>query len=190
MRPATAAITAKTNLLSVRERGLIAIALWVIALIAVIFIWKQFAEANRTLKLDKVTIADHKFALERRDEITKDLAAHKERLDPSKTLSSANLQTMVSLFASQARLTPSFGSPRVEHKSGIQTTTLRVTFYEVAGTTIDKLLRFDDLLRARAQKIPIVLSYVSIQAGQRDNIGLTAVFDIQTYCINEKSTKK
>jgi hypothetical protein len=176
--------SARTTLLSLRERGLLVGALWLFALVGAFVLFRQYSAANTSLKAVQATIREQQFTLDSKEEINAQLDAHKQRLAAGKTLHGTNLQTLVSSLAGQARLTPEFAQPNTAHKNGIQTTTLRVTFRDVSGTSLDKLLRFDDLLRLRAQKLPIVVALVTLTATPRE--GISAIYDIQTYCVSEK----
>ncbi|MDR1498193.1 MAG: hypothetical protein LBS59_07285 [Puniceicoccales bacterium] len=154
---------ARQRSITTRERLLLAFVLITAAIITLSLSIKNYRAANTSLSLLHTKIASRQKELAGKTAIEARLSAHTKRLEPAAALHPSSFQEIIERAARQARLLPSSVLPSNKTENGIQTISLRLTFAE---TTMERLLVFEDLLRA--QKIPLTTLSSRIEPTIRD----------------------
>lgn len=169
--------------LTLRERNLLAITLWVLALLGAVALFKQYVAASHQLTLTRATIEGQQHVLDSKDDTATRLDAHLHRIEAAQVATPSEFQTLIETTAREIRLVPdSVPAPKTETKNGVQILTLHLVF---RNATMDRLLLFED--RLRNAKIPLSVTNTLIDAGR--DAALNATFDIATYRLDPKGAK-
>ncbi len=164
---------------SVRELALAGITLWVAAILTGLFAFKEFrALREKSDDLEK-QCALQDITLEIRETVEARLAEHVKRLESAESLEGSTLQGLVDTLARASMLRAENITPKTENKGAFQILSVKMSFRDAP---MDRLLVFDD--RLRTQKIPLAITGIRIEVGNRDSLNVT--YDIATYHLRDK----
>lgn len=161
---------------TVRERVLIAALLWMLALAAATFIFKQYKAALTQNAANLGTTAIQDAVLNQRNDITSRLASHVERLKSTQSLQGVTFQGLVEKIAAESRINADTVQSSSKNQNNLQVLTVKLTLRNIP---MDRLLVFDD--RLRNQPLPITITSLRIDAPEGTREGLTAIYEIATY---------
>ncbi|MDR0536068.1 MAG: hypothetical protein LBG65_06970 [Puniceicoccales bacterium] len=167
--------------LNLRERRLLALAAWVLAIFASIGLAQKFMANGREIREIRETIAGQQPTLDTLAAVSERLDAHARRMASTKDLDLTELQTLVDGFARSIRLVPETVTPKSETKGSIQILTVRLVF---RNATMDRLLLLEDKLRGAG--IPLTVTTTRLDASRDGTV--TASCSIATYRMEAKTT--
>jgi hypothetical protein len=168
---------------SLRERVLLVLAVWIVALLVTAMLAKQYRASTELLQKTRLTASEQQGILDLESAIREKREAHIKRLESARALHGATLQDLLGKLASQVGLRPESMRASDEAKDGIQILNVKLRFI---AASMERLLLFEDKLRQ--QKIPLTVTSVRVEA--HPQVGLNANYDIATYCLLEAGQGK
>jgi hypothetical protein len=171
------------NALSLRERYLLALFVWALLLIWLLYAVEDVQRSFDRFSDQKETIATFESEIQQADEAEAMLLEARSGLDSSRTFSSAQL---VGKLDSLARLNEvssfDISTPSTEETQLFSFHTVRLS---IKRTRISELIRFDQAVKKHSPYI--ALGEFQVSANRRDPRYLDAVFELISFELKEEA---
>ncbi len=169
------------NSLSLRERYLVSVILWVLLLVWILALLDAFQETWNTYTLNREFRASLESTLDQADEAERLLDRAREGLDGNKTFSGAQLVGRLDSLARQNEVSSfDISTPSTQSTQLFNFHTVRLS---IKRARISELIRFDQAVKEHSPYI--ALGDFRISANKRDPRFLDAVFELVSFELKE-----
>lgn len=171
------------NALSLRERYLVAIIIWVLLLAWLLGLLEGFQETWRAYSLDSRFIESLESTLGQAGEAERLLASAREGLDSTKTFSASQLVGRLDSLARQNEVSSfDISTPSTQETQLFSFHTIRLN---IKRARIGELIRFDQAVKEHSPYI--ALGTFQVSANKRDPRFLDAVFELVSFELKEEA---
>jgi hypothetical protein len=171
------------NTLSIRERYLVALIIWVVLLVWLLGILDNFRATWTTFSLNSQLLESFEDTLEQADEAQALLEAARKGLDGNKTFSAAQLVGRLDSIARENEVSSfDLSTPSTQETQLFSFHSVRMT---IKRGRISELIRFDQAVKTHSPYI--ALSDFQLSANKRDPRFLDAVFELVSFELKEEA---
>jgi len=168
------------NLLSVRERLLLAALSWSLLLLWAMFLLRNFRSEWNNFAFSKVQLTDQNKNLELLPLVEERLRRATATLDPSRTYSASDLSDQIEPLLREIGFNYDLSTPTTRASDIFSTHTIRL---RVKNGDIAGLMKFNQEIQRESPYI--VLTQFKISADKRDPRNLDATFQISSFELKE-----
>jgi len=169
------------NVLSLRERYLVAIIIWVLLLVWVLSLFETFQKNWSTYSLNNQLLESFEATLAQSEAADIMLSSAREGLDGTKTFSAAQLMGRLDSLARDNEVSGfDISTPATIESQLFSFHTVRLS---IQRSRISELIRFDQAVKAYSPYI--ALADIQVTANKRDPRFLDAVFELVSFELKE-----
>jgi hypothetical protein len=171
------------NTLSIRERYLVALIVWVVLLVWLLGIIDNFRATWTTFSLNSQLLESFEDTLAQADEAQVLLEAARQGLDSNKTFSAAQLVGRLDSIARENEVSSfDISTPSTQETQLFSFHNVRLT---IKRSQIAELIRFDQAVKTHSPYI--ALADFQLSANKRDPRFLDAVFELVSFELKEEA---
>jgi len=168
------------NALSLRERALLVVFIWVILVIWFFALLDGAAARRNQLKLARLQLDQQNLLIDAADSIRARLASAREGLDTGRTFSASQLVGELDRIAREAGMVFDISSPSTQSNDLFSFHSVRLG---IKRSRIEDLIAFDAEIKKHAPYI--TLAQFQITANRRDPRDLDATFELTSFELKE-----
>lgn len=164
------------NTLSIRERGLLTLFVWVVLIAWLVFVLRDLRKAKYDFDIAGLQLRTQEQVLEQADLAEQMLQQAREGVDPDRTFSAAKLVGRLDALAREAGLVVDISPPDSRETDIFSVHTVRLS---IKRADIQDLMIFDYQIKQDAPYIQ--LNQFQVVANRRDPRQLDATFEITSF---------